>query len=281
VDAETYRAESHERWTRSARGWGERRAELQRIAQGVSLQMLERLALHPGQRVLELAAGPGDTGLLAAELVAPGGGVILSDFAEEMVDVARARATELEVRNVEFRVMDAESLDLPTAAVDAVICRWGYMLMADPGAALQETRRVLRPGGRLALAAWDAPEVNRWASTLGRALVERGLLASPDPDAPGMFAFAREGRVEALLEEAGFGDVLVEHVDIHYRFDDFDHYWDAMRDLNRGLGDAVAGMQDDAIEELRANLRDAFASDTDIDGNLAIPGRTLVASATA
>ena len=74
-----------------------------------------------------------------------------------MVDVARARATELGVRNVEFRIIDAESIDVPAAAVDVVLCRWGYMLMADPAAALQETRRVLRPGGRVALAAWDPP----------------------------------------------------------------------------------------------------------------------------
>ena len=231
--------------------------------------------------MLELAAGPGDTGLLAAELVAPGGGVIISDFAEPMVDVARARATELGVRNVEFRLIDAESIDVPAAAVDAVLCRWGYMLMADPAAALQETRRVLRPGGRVALAAWDRPELNRWASELGRTLVARGLTPPPDPDAPGMFAFSPEGRIEGLLEEAGFGDISVEGLDIEYRFDDFEHYWSVMLDLNRGLDDAVAKMDDDAIEELRTALRDVFAGDTTPDGAIEIPARALVASATA
>ena len=281
MDADTYRADSHERWTRAAQGWGERRAELQRIAQRVSLRMLELVALQPGQRVLELAAGPGDTGLLAAELVAPGGGVIISDFAEPMVDVARARATELGVRNVEFRVIDAESIDVPAAAVDAVLCRWGYMLMADPAAALQETRRVLRPGGRVALAAWDRPDLNRWASELGRALVVRGLTPPPEPDAPGMFAFSPEGRIEGLLEAAGFSDIAVEGLALEYRFDDFEHYWGAMVDLNRPLGDAVATMDDDVLEELRTAVRDAFANETTADGAIEIPARTLVASATA
>ena len=88
--------------------------------------------------------------------MAPTGGVILSDQAEAMLEGARARAGELRLTNVEFQVWNAEWIDLPVASVDAVLCRWGYMLMADPGAALSETRRVLRPGGRVAFAVWDA-----------------------------------------------------------------------------------------------------------------------------
>ena len=94
--------------------------------------------------------------MLAAELIAPLGGVIISDQSEAMLAGARARAAELELSNVEFQVLNAEWIDLPLASVDAVLCRWGYMLMADPRAALTETRRVLRPHGRLALAVWDA-----------------------------------------------------------------------------------------------------------------------------
>ena len=105
--------------------------------------------------------------MLAAELVAPMGGVIISDQAEAMLAGARERAAELGLSNVEFQVLNAEWIDLPVASVDAVLCRWGYMLMADPAAALAETRRVLRPGGRLALAVWDALERNPWALAPG------------------------------------------------------------------------------------------------------------------
>ncbi len=80
-----------------------------------------------------------------------------------MLEGARARALELGLSNIEFKVLNAEWIDLPLASVDAVLCRWGYMLMADPAAALAETRRVLRPGGRVALAVWDALEANPWA----------------------------------------------------------------------------------------------------------------------
>ena len=86
---------------------------------------------------------------MAAELLRPGGKLISTDGAEAMVAVARERAGELGLMDmVDARPMEAEWIDLDTASVDAVLCRWGYMLLADPETALRETRRVLRPDGR-------------------------------------------------------------------------------------------------------------------------------------
>src|SRR5690242_3337456 len=133
---------------------------MQASAAVVSTWLVDHVDPQPGQTILELAAGPGDTGLMAAELVRPGGRLISTDASQEMLDVARRRADELGLDNVEFKVMEGEWIDLQTATVDGVLCRWGYMLMLDPEAALRETRRVLRPGGRVALAAWAAPELN-------------------------------------------------------------------------------------------------------------------------
>ena len=151
--------------------------------------LVDAIEPQPGHRVLELAAGPGDTGLLAAELIKPGGTLISTDAVEAMVEIARARAAELGIDNAEFRTMDAEWLDLPTASIDGVIARWGYMLLADPATALGETRRVLRPGGRVALAAWTGPEDNPWSWVPLTELVRIGAIESPDLDVPNMFAF--------------------------------------------------------------------------------------------
>src|ERR671929_1000119 len=182
MDAEAYRAESRERWEAAAAGWGQEREAFQRDTVAVSQWMLDAAHLQPGHTVLELAAGPADLGLMAAELVAPGGRAIITDGAEAMLDVARARAQELGTTNVEIRQMEAEWIDLPAASVDAVLCRWGYMLLADPEAALRETRRGLKPGGRVALAAWDAAERNPWLTRIGSVLIERGHM---QPDPPG------------------------------------------------------------------------------------------------
>ncbi len=94
-----------------------------------------------------------------------------------MVEAARRRGEEVGVENVEYRVLDAEHMDLDDGSVDGVVCRFGYMLMADPAAALAETKRVLRDDGRLALAVWGAPDSNKWAFIPGLTMVELGHLA--------------------------------------------------------------------------------------------------------
>src|SRR3982751_5807041 len=118
----------------------------------VSTAMIEAIQPHPGQTVLDLAAGMGDTGYLAYELIQPGGELITSDFAPEMLAAAQRRAPSN--ANIRFRQMDMSvPLDQPAASIDAVLCRWGYMLLKDPEYALRETRRLLKQDGHLALAA--------------------------------------------------------------------------------------------------------------------------------
>src|ERR1700740_1548607 len=119
-----------------------------------------------------------------------------------MLGVARGRARDLGVTNVDFKRIELDWIDLPTASVDAVLCRWGMMFAEDPGAALQEVRRVLRPGGKVALAVWDVPDANPWATIPTQALVELGHAEPPDPDAPGMFRLADRERLRELMEAA-------------------------------------------------------------------------------
>ena len=242
--------------------------------------MVQAIDPQPGQRVLELAAGVGETGFLAAELVAPVGGVIVSDQAEGMLEGARARAHELGLTNVEFQVIGAEWIDLPVASVDAVLCRWAYMLMADPLAALQETRRVLRPGGRVALAVWDRLERNPWAQAPATVLREHGL-AQPQQGTSGPFALADPERLCALIEEAGFTEVLVDTVAVEQRPACFEHFWDATLDLSRNFHDAVLSQGEEVIAEIHRALAAELEPYTAEDGSLAIPGCSLVATASA
>src|SRR4051794_9171855 len=225
MDPEAFRAESRDRWERSAAGWEATRDRMQRDAAPVTAWLLDAAGLKPGMTVLEVAAGAGETGLQAARRVAPGGRAIVTDGAEAMTEAVRRRADELGLADVEVRPMEAEWLDLPAASVDALLCRWGLMLVADPEAALREWRRVLRPGGRVALAVWAAPEANPWLTRLHALLVQRGLAPAPDPSEPGPFALADAERLADLLWGAGLTGVGVEAIDFSYRAGSLDDWW--------------------------------------------------------
>ena len=243
--------------------------------------MIDAAALRPGERVLDLAAGPGELGFLAAPLIEPGGTLICSDQSEAMVELARARAAALGLTNVEFRVLGGEWIDLELASLDAVLCRWGYMLMVDPAAALRETRRVLRSGGRVVLAAWDQRERNPWSTIPTAVLVEHGLAVPPVAGTPGPFALAEAGLLQSMLEEAGFTDIVIDAVEIARSGPDFDSWWATHLDLSASTRAAFEQADEQQTEAVEAELAARLAPYTAASGELAVPGRTLVAAAQA
>jgi SAM-dependent methyltransferase len=270
-----------ERWERAARGWGRRADQVREWGMPVSAWLIEHLELQPGQRVLELASGPGDTGFMAAELLAPGGTLISSDASEPMLEVARARARALGIDNVEFKQLELEWIDLPTASVDAVLCRWGVMLVVDPAAALREVRRVLRPGGRAALAVWAPPEENPWATIPTRVLVDLGHEEAPDPNAPGMFALAAEGRLRELLEDAGFVDVFVESVTLTRALPGVREYVDQMLDVSVPFAQVYERLDESGRAEVEREIATCVEPYAEPGGSLRLPGVSLVALAGA
>ncbi len=280
-DVDAQRAEMRDRWQRAASGWGRRAERLRDFGMPVSTWMIEHLSLQPGQRVLELAAGPGDTGFLAAELVRPGGVVVTSDGSEAMLDVARERAERLGVDNVEFQRLELEWIDLPAASVDAVLCRWGVMLIVDPAAGLREMRRVLRPGGRAAVAVWDSPKLNPWATIPTHALVTLGHIEPPDPTAPGMFALAEPGRLQEMLEEAGFVDVVVDAVRVSRPYSDVDAYIEETLDVSMPFAEAFGAVSDDEQAVVRREIASLSEPFTAHGGAVTFTGQSLVAAASA
>jgi SAM-dependent methyltransferase len=289
-DAEQYRSDSLQGWEAAAAGWVRRSEQIARWSAPVSHWMVDAIAPQPGETVLELAAGLGETGMLAAELLVPMGRVIVSDQTEAMLAGARERAEQLGLRNVDFAVINAEWIDRPLASVDAVLCRWGYMLMADPATALAETRRVLRPGGRVALAVWDSIEHNPWASLPRRALAERGhgrssgeaTQASGAGEAlPGPFALGDRDLLARTLEQAGLTEPRIETVEVPRRHRSFEDLWDFQLDVSRSFHDAVMELPEDEIEAVREALQALLAAHTEPDGAIVLGGRTLVALAEA
>jgi SAM-dependent methyltransferase len=259
VDRAEFRRASLDVWDRMAPGWEERRDWLWDTSRAVGEDMVARLDPQPGQTVLELAAGTGDTGFAAASRLGDAGRLISTDFSPEMVDVARRHGAELGVSNVEYRVLDAERMDLETDSVDGVLCRWGYMLMADPAAALAETRRVLRQGGRLAFAVFAGPDRNPFAAIPARVVVELGHMPPPVPGTPGICALGDPARIEELVTEAGFQPPEIEPVEFHWRFTDFEDYWGFLLRIAGAIAMVLEALPDEQRDVARAQIEEAIA----------------------
>jgi SAM-dependent methyltransferase len=281
MDAEAFRADSRDRWEGAAKGWAARREAMQSSAFAVSERLVERAHLRPGHEVLEVAAGLGDTGLLAAEVVRPGGRVVITDGADAMVEAARAHAEASGADNVEVRQMEAEWLDVTTASFDAVVGRWGYMLLADPEAALREARRALRPGGRIAIAVWGPMSENPWIGVMQSELVARDLAPMPMPGTPGMFALAAPGAAQELLRSAGFADVVVEPLDFTWHAASLDAWWDHQRAVSVSTGQILDALTPAEHYALRDAIDAGYAPFVAPDGSVALPAQALIASADA
>jgi SAM-dependent methyltransferase len=278
MDADEYRRSSVQSWDSAAAGWERSRESVEAVAAPVREWLIRELSPAEGDTVLELAAGPGETGFDAARLIGDTGRLISTDFAPGMVEVARRRSNALGLRNVDHRVMDAEQLELENDSVDGAICRWGYMLMPDPAAACSETRRVLRSGGRAVLAVWREAERNPWVSIAGRILVGRGLMPRPEPGTPGMFVLATEERLGGLLEGSGFETVRTADVPVLFAFRDVDEYVERATATGGGFASAWSSASEDERDAIKSDLEDAFEPFA-ADGGYALPGVSLCAVA--
>jgi SAM-dependent methyltransferase len=278
VDVEDYRRTSHEVWEAMAPGWGRWRAYLADALTPVREWLIRELGPKPGETVLELGAGTGETGFEAAAILGDDGRLLSTDFSPEMVEVARRRGTELGLANIDYRVIDAERIELDSGSVDGVLCQSTYMLAADPASALAETRRVLRPGGRLALSVWGAPERNPWASIGGMILVERGHMPPPQPGGPGVFSMASEEHTRALLDGAGFRSVRTDEVPVCFGFRALEDYEQWVVDVGGPFAMLVRALPKDEREVLRTRLTEAFVPFA-ADGGYELPGVALCAIA--
>jgi ubiquinone/menaquinone biosynthesis C-methylase UbiE len=239
--------------------WEGRRADVEAVMAPVREWMIRELSPREGDTVLELAAGVGDTGFDAAMLVGDRGRLISTDFSPAMVAAARRRGAERGLRNVEYEVIDAERIELDTDSVDGVLCRLGYMLMADPARALAETRRVLRPGGRVSLAVWGAMEQNPFFTIVAISLTRHGHLPPPEPPGPPVFSMAAASRTAALLEGAGFAGVRTEDVPVRFEVPDVDEYLSLIADTAGPLGLTLRVLSPADREAVKATVETMLA----------------------
>ena len=267
----------HGMWASVADGWDEHADYTDERGAAIAQRLLDLSDPRPGERVLELACGAGGLGLAAAEQVLPDGEVVLSDVVPEMTSIAAQRAEARGLTNVTTEVLDLEQIDQPDESYDVVLCREGLMLAVDPAAAAREISRVLRPGGRAALAVWGPRDRNPWLGVVLDSVSAQLGAPIPPPGIPGPFALEDADRLTSILDDAELADVAVAELSVPLKIGSFDEWWARTTALAGPLAKMLESLHEDAAQELRTRAREG-AKPYETAAGLEFPGVTLVAS---
>ena len=272
------RAQVRMMWAVVADRWGAHADEVDARGAGLTRSMLATAQLRRGDRVLELACGPGGAGLAAAEQVGPEGVVVLSDAVEAMAAIAGQRAAERGLTNVRTATRNLEQIDEPDGAFDVVLCREGMMFAVDPTLAAREIHRVLRPGGRFVAAVWGPEVDNPWLSVIFEAVSAVIGITVPPPGMPGPFALADASRLADVVEEGGLDDVAIETISVPLRVPTFEAWWSRTRAIAGPVAAMIANLDAATASALEDHVRSAVQQYVTPDG-LDFPGSALVVSA--
>lgn len=220
-------------WDRAASFWREHDESLRGANAALAHRLLELARIRPGHRVLDIASGTGEPGLEAARVVGPSGSVLLTDLSSEMLAVAREKAQAEGIENVDYRVLDAERLDLERGSFDAALCSSALSLMAKPVACLRGAHDALKRDGRIAVSVAGRLSANPYFTTAARVMRRYLSLPTSDPAGPGPFSLADPDHLLSVMLEAGFREPHVEMLEHpNMVFASGREYWDYVRQFS-------------------------------------------------
>jgi ubiquinone/menaquinone biosynthesis C-methylase UbiE len=266
------------RWTGSAPYWEKHRDAIRQMFAPVTQALVADGQIGTGHVVLDIATGPGEPALSVAGLVGPNGKVFAIDPIPEMVAAARRAAGLLELRNVQFDVAFADQLPYPADRFDAVISRFGVMFFPSPRDGVREMLRVLKPGGKLALAVWHFAENNPFHYSLSR-VIDRYVESPPlAPDALDAFRFAIPGKLRAILSEAGaisLSERLLQFpIQAAISLEDF---WTLRIEMSEKLREKMARLSNDQMTEVKRETLESLR-EYSTDSGMRFPAEVIILS---
>jgi len=267
-----------EKWRlkESADWWSAGQAARQQIYGAATEMMLDLAGVQAGSRVLDVAAGTGESTLMAARRVGPVGYVLAADVSASMLNVAAEAARKEDLTNVETRVMNAETLALDAESFNAVICRIALMLFPNPAKALTEMRRVVKPEGKVAVIVYSTLEKNPYHGIFYKIVRRLGSIPPPAPGEPWMYALGNPGALEDVFRQVGFLNVSVRSAPIPRRFQSAAGAVANMKKATAGdLGELMKQLKESDREQAWAEIEEEFRRFEGPNGFEA-PGEVLI-----
>ena len=244
IDPDAFNAFEAAGWEQRAQGYDR---SFRSLTSRLVAPLLDAASVTAGTRVLDIATGPG---YVAGEAAARGADAVGADVAEAMVALARRLHPD-----VDFRQADAHALPFEDSSFDAVVGNFAILHLGRPEQAAAEFARVLVPGGRLALTAWDTPDRARFLGVLVGAFAEAGATPPEDvPSGPDFFRFASDEEFDALFGDQGLDDRRVQTIEFTLSVPSAGEYWDGLLGGTVRMSALVLGQP----EETQRRIREAF-----------------------
>ena len=246
-------------WNRVAPGWEKWDRFFDEQMACLNHRLVADARLRSGLHVLDLGSGTGYPALLGAQAVGPTGSVVGMDLAEQMLDVARRKASSLKLTNVTFRTGDVTTLPFEVNSFDAVTSRFCLMFLPDIPKAAAEIARVLKPGGWLAAAVWSAPEKNPSIGLSMAAITQVIELPPPDPTAPGIFRLAKPGDLAGMLQQVGLTDVAEQEFLAEWSYGSAEEYYTSLMEIAAPVQNLMAKLTPDQVQDVKRRILQAAA----------------------
>ncbi|HMS64513.1 MAG TPA: class I SAM-dependent methyltransferase [Ignavibacteria bacterium] len=248
---EQIRQQQRDSWNKFSGGWKKWDNLFMDFLKPMGDEIIKLLDPKNTDVILDVASGTGEPGLSIANKV-KFGKVIVSDLAEDMLEIARENAKQRGISNIEIYPCDVCEMPFADNTFDAVSCRFGFMFFPDMLLAAKEMTRVLKPGGRIAASVWNVPEKNFWITAILGTIKANMDLPAPLPGAPGMFRCAKDGIIAEVFKQAGLKNISVKEVMGKMNCKTKDVYWNSMTEV---AAPVVAALSN-ADNEMSARIKD-------------------------
>lgn len=271
---EQIRDQQKESWNKFSPGWKKWDELFMDFLKPVGDEIIRMLHHKKNNMVLDVAAGTGEPGLTIASMLNEGK-VIITDLAEDMLEIARENAVRREIDKIETFVCDVCELPFTDNSFDAISCRFGFMFFPDMLLAAKEMVRVLKPGGKIAVSVWNVPEKNFWITATMGAISKNIELPSPLPGEPGMFRCAQDGFISGLFQQAGLKNILQKEVAGKLKCKTAGVYWNVMTEVAAPVVAALSKANNIMKEKIKREVHRAV-NQKYRDGNILIDSSALV-----